>query len=337
MVGPCPLNFHDTPALTESEVSGAPAIVSDSELYGTSSAVNASVPSSPTQISLAETVSGPPSSPLLIAHHFVSGFKGAWDAAAAALQNILKSLSPVTPAGAAEFTGGPLLQQQQQAAQTQPIVAPFQEADNQIRTIWIALMDYISGSVGEINFSPITQALVQPFTDALPFIRDALLQVEQMIQEIVRQALAAGQIIQQLNQGGRPSGGSGPGFIEIASGGYIRGPGTGTSDSIPAWLSNREYVINAKAVEHYGSGFFAALNSMRLPKDLFATLSNALARTMPRFQSGGLATASARSLTIVLDGQRFGLNGSADVVDQFERVATRVGIAQIGRPPGWVR
>lgn len=252
----------------------------------------------------------------------------------------------ISPAGAAEFTGGPLLQQQQQQTQTQPIIAPFQEADNQIRTIWIALMDYIGTSVSEINFSPLTQALIAPFTNALPGIRDALLQVEQMIQEIMRQAAAAAGAIQQLNQGGRPGGGgSGGGFSfqEVASGGYIRGPGTATSDSIPAWLSNREYVIQARAVDHYGPNLFAALNSMRLPKDLFSRfaiggLAKALSSAMPRYAAGGLATASGgRSLTIVLDGQRFGLNGSADVVDQFERVATRIGIAQIGRPPGWVR
>lgn len=256
--------------------------------------------------------------------------------------NNLPSL--ISPASAAEFTGGPLLQQQQQQAQTQPIVAPFQEADNQIRTIWIALMDYISNSVSELDFTPLTQALVAPFTNALPGIRDALLQVEQMIREIVRQALEAGQIIQQLNQGGRPGGGGGAfQFQEVASGGYIRGPGTATSDSIPAWLSNREYVIQARAVDHYGPNLFAALNSMRLPKDLFSHfaiggLVKALSNAMPRFASGGLATASAgRPLTIVLDGQKFGVNGSADVIDRLERVATMAGIASVGRPPGWVR
>ena len=36
-----------------------------------------------------------------------------------------------------------------------------------------------------------------------------------------------------------------------ATGGYIAGPGSGTSDSIPAWLSNGEYVINAKATAKY--------------------------------------------------------------------------------------
>lgn len=48
-----------------------------------------------------------------------------------------------------------------------------------------------------------------------------------------------------------------------ATGGAIIGPGTGTSDSIPAWLSNGEYVINAAAVDKYGTGFFDAVNTRR--------------------------------------------------------------------------
>ena len=47
-----------------------------------------------------------------------------------------------------------------------------------------------------------------------------------------------------------------------ATGGYISGPGSGTSDSIPAWLSNGEYVIRAAAVRRYGVGTFHRLNAM---------------------------------------------------------------------------
>ena len=46
-------------------------------------------------------------------------------------------------------------------------------------------------------------------------------------------------------------------------GGPISGPGTGTSDSIPAYLSNGEYVIKEKAVRKYGVGTFDALNAER--------------------------------------------------------------------------
>lgn len=46
-----------------------------------------------------------------------------------------------------------------------------------------------------------------------------------------------------------------------AQGGYIAGPGSATSDSIPAWLSNGEYVIRASAVNKVGVGFLNAINS----------------------------------------------------------------------------
>jgi len=48
-----------------------------------------------------------------------------------------------------------------------------------------------------------------------------------------------------------------------ATGGYMRGPGTTTSDSIPAMLSDKEYVVKAAAVSKYGVGTMDAINSMR--------------------------------------------------------------------------
>lgn len=50
------------------------------------------------------------------------------------------------------------------------------------------------------------------------------------------------------------------GGATFATGGHVRGPGSGTSDSIPAWLSNGEYVIRAAAVRKYGAGLFDSLN-----------------------------------------------------------------------------
>jgi TP901 family phage tail tape measure protein len=50
------------------------------------------------------------------------------------------------------------------------------------------------------------------------------------------------------------------GIVGKATGGYIRGPGSGTSDSIPARLSNGEYVIRAATVRQYGVGFFDSIN-----------------------------------------------------------------------------
>ena len=51
---------------------------------------------------------------------------------------------------------------------------------------------------------------------------------------------------------------------QFASGGLVRGPGTSTSDSILARLSDREYVVRAAAVDHYGTDFLDRLNAKRL-------------------------------------------------------------------------
>lgn len=55
-----------------------------------------------------------------------------------------------------------------------------------------------------------------------------------------------------------------------AEGGYVQGQGTGTSDSIPAKLSNGEYVQTKKAVDYYGKDFMQAINNMELPSFQFA-------------------------------------------------------------------
>lgn len=44
------------------------------------------------------------------------------------------------------------------------------------------------------------------------------------------------------------------GIINMMNGGFTQGPGTGTSDSIPAYLSDGEFVMTAKAVEGAGNG-----------------------------------------------------------------------------------
>jgi len=51
-----------------------------------------------------------------------------------------------------------------------------------------------------------------------------------------------------------------------AIGGKVTGPGTGTSDSIPAMLSDGEYVIKASSVAKYGVETLDALNAQRLHK-----------------------------------------------------------------------
>jgi TP901 family phage tail tape measure protein len=54
------------------------------------------------------------------------------------------------------------------------------------------------------------------------------------------------------------------GVVKYAAGGYVSGAGTGTSDSIPARLSNGEFVMSAKSVSNYGVDFMNSLNQSRV-------------------------------------------------------------------------
>lgn len=51
-------------------------------------------------------------------------------------------------------------------------------------------------------------------------------------------------------------------FKGFAVGGFVSGPGTSTSDSIPARLSAGEFVVNARAVSRVGVAFLDALNGI---------------------------------------------------------------------------
>jgi hypothetical protein len=77
---------------------------------------------------------------------------------------------------------------------------------------------------------------------------------------------------------------------QYADGGHVLGPGTGTSDSIPAWLSNNEFVTRAAVVRQPG-----ALNFL---DDFNARGMSALADWSARVRhaTGGLAGVPAPSM-----------------------------------------
>lgn len=64
-----------------------------------------------------------------------------------------------------------------------------------------------------------------------------------------------------------------------AAGGYIQGPGTGTSDSILSRLSNGEFVVKAAAVKKYGRETLERINN--------GTFANIHVR-IPKFAAGGM-------------------------------------------------
>jgi TP901 family phage tail tape measure protein len=121
---------------------------------------------------------------------------------------------------------------------------------------------------------------------AIDGIKRQLSQYDSSDRGLYLQAITSAQ--NQLNKALNPSMGTpstNNGFFPttaVASGGYISGPGTGTSDSIPAMLSNGEYVIKASTVKQFGTKLFDNINAGSLP-----TLSSAQNMSAPRFASVG--------------------------------------------------
>lgn len=131
-----------------------------------------------------------------------------------------------------------------------------------------------------------------------------------------------------------------PGF---AGGGPIEGPGTGTSDSILARLSDGEYVVRRDAVSFYGHPFIDAINRMKLPR--FADGGMAMtdsgihspARGIQQMgysipaPGGGLTGAldqiggdrGGTPVHIHLDGQEFVTQTSEDVATAIQRTFGR--------------
>jgi hypothetical protein len=114
--------------------------------------------------------------------------------------------------------------------------------------------------------------------------------LQDIIAKILEAAIASkvsGFLNMILGAGG---GGSSLGSIGIpmglgsmfADGGHVRGPGTSTSDSIPAMLSHGEYVVRASAVDRLGVNFFDAINTGRMQAHAYGG-----AVRVPGFAEGG--------------------------------------------------
>lgn len=90
--------------------------------------------------------------------------------------------------------------------------------------------------------------------------------------------------------------------VGFAKGGHVVGDGTGTSDSILARLSNNEFVMTSRTVDHYGVGFMNALNQRRFPK--FANGGHVGGKSDSYdglFSGGGASTNNEVSITINID------------------------------------
>ena len=155
----------------------------------------------------------------------------------------------------------------------------------------------------------------------------------------VQQAIAAAARLRAAAAPSRSSSSSTRNERTFAGGGHVRGPGSGTSDSIPAWLSNGEFVIRASAVRRYGLDFLRAINGMAAG----VSLKNAI----PGFAGGGLVSmpqlvvpgmsfggaGPASALTLVLGTESFsGLSGPAETITRLEKAVRARKMRSAGRP-----
>ncbi|WP_277271401.1 tape measure protein, partial [Phascolarctobacterium succinatutens] len=116
-------------------------------------------------------------------------------------------------------------------------ISKIQQTSNQLAKDFSgAITDWITGA--------------QSFGDAMKSI------LKQLIAQLIQAAIYATIVAACTGGGGgfaaRWSKAFGKG---LATGGSVDGPGTGTSDSVPAMLSNGEYVLNAQAVDRLGVPF----------------------------------------------------------------------------------
>lgn len=246
-------------------------------------------------------------------------------------------------------------------------VLASRNAWKEVAAISLQQMRLITEQLKGISLAKITEQLVGPFrqafaqleeffTKTLPdFVRDGMAEVVSILEGVVDKVEAAVDRIKAAAEAAKravqsiPSGGGGGSQTTdgFATGGHVRGPGSGTSDSIPAWLSDGEFVIRASAVRRYGVAFLQALNSMKLDprvqqniKQRFATggqvraprspristtnIVQQFTRSMPKFATGGLVQQVAAGMP------KFALGGLVDAATVPVRLPTT--LPQIVQP-----
>lgn len=153
-------------------------------------------------------------------------------------------------------------------------------------------------------------------TEITPTLDEAQLQAVQSQLEAFAEQMALELTIPVTIAPTTASGAEPEGF---ATGGYIRGPGTGTSDSIPALLSNGEYVIRAAAVKKLGRNYLDAINhGVRAPRFADGGMVESVAGMGQSFPSLG-------SLTLDIGGTQTTIYADPAQALDLQRLAAKLG------------
>ncbi|MFV3387821.1 hypothetical protein ACNFCJ_20785 [Pseudomonas sp. NY15364] len=104
----------------------------------------------------------------------------------------------------------------------------------------------------------------------------------------------------------------------FATGGKVTGPGTGTSDSILARLSNGEYVLRAAAVRQYGTALLDRMNGLHMPAFADGGVVETVAGMSPQFPNLG-------RMVLESGGQEVSVFVEQTQAPNMRRLATKFG------------
>ena len=106
-----------------------------------------------------------------------------------------------------------------------------------------------------------------------------------------------------------------------ATGGYITGAGNATSDSIPAMLSNGEYVINAKSVQAAGIPMLDRINKMAMGGPVYNVPAYSVGGRV-KYDTGGMATSSNSlyNINVTLNGTDLSPDDVANAIERKMRL-----------------
>jgi len=193
-----------------------------------------------------------------------------------------------------QSTRGPMESYRARLEDTVGSVEALNEAFEQVHADGLASLE--DGLVGIISGTESVGSAFKKMTNQI--IADLIrIQVQKLI---INSIGGSGGLFSFLGFNGGGQVGAGPvNLLEATgydTGGAVRGPGTGTSDSIPAWLSNGEFVVREAVVSRPGVlPFLKALNDGALPG----------------FATGGLVAPSPVSLARLPSLDRLSRGGSS--------------------------
>ncbi|MFG1247613.1 tape measure protein [Xanthobacter flavus] len=140
------------------------------------------------------------------------------------------------------------------------------ESYRMVEDVQDGLASSVSSSISAIRRG---ESAIDAMTDALGRMLDQLLDMisKQLFKQLFEGIGFSGF---GFSTGGSVGGTSGASYVKAATGGRVVGPGTGTSDSIPAWVSNDEFIVRAAPARRYRK-LLEAINSGSLHVPHFAT------------------------------------------------------------------